>query len=95
MGTVWPGLGRESRKRSLTDEEIRRSVLLNVADLARYASTGELVTDDNQMLQFSQLRAGLRGQRYRQLGRQNQIILTQIAGHVPFQLDRKRSRKGS
>jgi spermidine synthase len=88
LGTVWPGLAREWRRRSLTDEEIRRSALLDAAQLARYASAGELVTDDNQMLQFSQLRAGLRARQYRELTRQNQLVLTGIAGRIPFQVDR-------
>jgi spermidine synthase len=88
LGTDWPGFARGPRKRSLTDEEIRRSALLNAAELARYASAGELVTDDNQMLQFSQLRAGIRARQYRALTKQNQLILTEIAGHIPFQLDR-------
>jgi hypothetical protein len=95
LGTDWPGLSRVARKRSLTDEQIRSSALLNASQLARYASAGELVTDDNQMLQFSQLRNGLRGLRYRELTKQNQLILTEIAGHIPFQLNRNAFAKPS
>ena len=59
-----------------------------LSDLSLDIETGELVTDDNQLLQFSQLRAGLRVRRYRELTFENQRILTEIAGHIPFQLDR-------
>jgi len=84
LGRSWPGLERHPADRNLSDEEIRRSILLNPEALARYASTGSLITDDNQLLQFSQVRGGLRGQRARRLTRENLAILSDVAGRRPF-----------
>jgi len=80
LGSLWPGLARDDAKRSLSDEKIRGSLLLNGSALARYAGLGSLITDDNQLLQFSDLRAGLRGERSKRLSRQNREILAQFAG---------------
>ena len=84
LGRSWRGLARNLADRSLSDDEIRRSILLDPEALARYASSGSLITDDNQLLQFSQLRGGLRGQRARLLKRQNLAILSEVAGRRPY-----------
>ena len=91
LATVWPALGRgaqaRTQARSLSDDQIRSSVLLDQAALERYARVGTLITDDNQLLQFSTMRAGLHGQRGAHLGRMNLIILSKTAGHAPFRVD--------
>jgi hypothetical protein len=84
LGRRWPGLARHLADRDLSDEEIRSSILLDPEALARYASTGSLITDDNQMLQFSQLRGGLRGERARRLTQENLASLSDVAGREPF-----------
>jgi SAM-dependent methyltransferase len=79
IGRIWPGPSNVPANRKLDDEAIRRSLLLDGASLAEYARAGTLVTDDNQMLQFSQLRAGLRGKRTLRLQRINNRILAEFA----------------
>jgi len=79
FGRVHPGPPDVPANRKLDDEEIQRSLLLDRESLGRYAKTGTLVTDDNQMLQFSQLRAGLRGKRTLTLNRLNSRILSEFA----------------
>jgi hypothetical protein len=86
LGSRWPGLERSPIERNLSDEQVRRGVLLAPEPLARYASRGTLITDDNQLLQFGQMRPGLRGERARRLMRENLAILSNVAGRHPFQL---------
>lgn len=84
LGRSWPGLERRGPKRNLSDEVIRRSVLLDAEGLARYASGGTLVTDDNQLLQYSQFHGGLGGVRSIRLTRRNLAILSRVAGRPPY-----------
>jgi spermidine synthase len=87
LGTSWPGLARGAEGRNLSGEQIRNSLLLDRDALARYASGVPLVTDDNQLLQFSDLRAGLRGERSARLSRANRTILSQLAGRPIYRVE--------
>ena len=80
LGTSWPGLLRRAEGRNLGADQIRSSLLLDRHALARYAGGVPLVTDDNQLLQFSDLRNGLGGQRGRRLIHLNRSILSNLAG---------------
>jgi predicted membrane-bound spermidine synthase len=99
LGSRWPGLERSVTRRNLSNEHIRRGVLLDPAALARYASASTLITDDNQLLQFGQLlrfgqmRPGLGSGRGRRLTRENLAILSDAAGREPFRLP-SRSQTG-
>ncbi len=55
LGFEWPGLLRSAPGR-MRREEIARAVALDSAGLARYASLGTLVTDDNQLLAYGRAR---------------------------------------
>jgi len=83
LGRLWPAPASVPEDRRLGDDAVREGMLLDRESLARYAATGALVTDDNQMLQFSQTRAGLRGKRVTYLNRVNNQILARFAGRAP------------
>ena len=57
----WKGLARA--RRSLTDEEMRRSLVLDPAGLKRYATLGEVITDANQQLAYGASRRLARSSR--------------------------------
>jgi spermidine synthase len=86
LGSRWPGLERNPIERNLSNEDIRRGVWLDPGSLARYASRGTLITDDNQLLQFGQMRPGLRRKRAFRLSQENLEILSSVAGRHPFLL---------
>lgn len=88
LGTVFPAIGRIREDRALSDSQIRRSILLRREQLARYAELGRIITDDNQLLQYSQLRAGLQGSRNDRLARENTQILSRLAGRTPYAIAR-------
>ncbi|TWU48848.1 Spermidine synthase [Rubripirellula tenax] len=57
LGESWPGLdhagdGRVVLQRTLDAEQIRDALLLPPDQLRRYAMTGDVVTDDNQLLAY-------------------------------------------
>ncbi len=54
LGKSWPGLTRNAIARSLTDEQIRKGVLLDRAAMVRYGNNGEIIDDDNQLLAYGQ-----------------------------------------
>jgi hypothetical protein len=85
LGTRWPGLDRVMLKRSLDPVSIRRGVFLGPEKLARYGELGRLITDINQLLQYSHYRAGIPGRSSR-LTSANVRIMSQIAGRIPFQM---------
>jgi len=86
LGEEWPGLARRLAKRSLEDQEIRRGLLLGPEDLERYAAGGTVISDDNQLLSFGGVRAGLRGTRARTVGRANAEVINRFAPHPPFRI---------
>jgi hypothetical protein len=81
--------------RTLGDAEIARSVLLGPRELMRYAARGTVITDDNQLLAWSRLRAGLRGALRNALALENRRILSEIAGRQPYHLDRHDVRRSA
>jgi hypothetical protein len=52
IGSAWPGFERTHLPRSLSEEQVRQSVLLQGDALAAYAADGEIITDDNQLLAY-------------------------------------------
>ena len=52
IGSTWPGLQRSAVDRSLTSEQVRRSMLLDRAALERYAVGAVVISDDNQLLAY-------------------------------------------
>jgi spermidine synthase len=61
IGTTWPGLARDGGmvSRDLSPREIFEAVALEGTRLAKYASDGEVVTDDNQLLAYGAKRQRL------------------------------------
>jgi spermidine synthase len=84
IASRWPGLERSPMHRSLSDAEVRRALYLDRDALARFSESGSIVTDDNQLLQYSQLRSGLGGARSQQAGQANLLALERAAGRPPF-----------
>jgi len=80
----WPGLGRAER--DLGASEIRQSVWLRREALERYARDGEPVTDDNQLLQWGQMRPRSSKAFYAALREANMRTLQETAGRGPFVL---------
>jgi spermidine synthase len=56
LGSDWPGFerGHESGY-GLSNDQIRRSLTLDAEGLARFASAGDVITDDNQLLAYGRL----------------------------------------
>lgn len=52
LGAEWPGLSRNSIKRTLEENKIRDSLVLNRSDLLRYTEQATIITDDNQLLAY-------------------------------------------
>lgn len=49
---AWPGLSRRGITRDLDDATVRRSVALAGDAMANYADSGDIITDDNQLLSY-------------------------------------------
>jgi predicted membrane-bound spermidine synthase len=86
LGADWPGLVRKNTGRTLTQDEIRRAVLLEPEALARYARLGTVISDDNQLLAHGRARPGLQGRLGQQLARTNLQKISGIAGRRPYLL---------
>jgi len=52
LGTQWPGYARSDTPRNLSEDAVRKGILLDREELARYASYGKVITDDNQLLAY-------------------------------------------
>lgn len=89
LAREWPGLDRLSVPRPLLDDEIRRGLYLDRSELSQYARSGTVITDDNQLLAFSQLRAGLQRTRADRLATANDAILLELTGRPIFSVDPK------
>lgn len=88
IGTVYSFEAPVPDDRVLSDDEIRQSITLEHAPLRFYGSRGRIITDDNQLLQYSQLlgrRSHEETSRYRNL---NQMIFSQISGRPPYRIRR-------
>lgn len=78
LGTLWPGFGRTDIKRRLSESQVRAGVVLDGVGLKEYASVGEVVSDDNQLLAYG-------GKRHRTrsegavLGALNRELVTKVA----------------
>jgi spermidine synthase len=56
VGGRWPGLERAAAGRDLSPEQIRAAVRLDVEALRRYTEYAVLITDDNQLLAYGDVR---------------------------------------
>jgi spermidine synthase len=90
IGTEWPGLEEPSVERRLRPEQIRRAVWLDPPALEKYARRGQIISDDNQMLQFGRMRPGLSRESALESSLRNQAIIEKIAGRPPFALRGRR-----
>jgi hypothetical protein len=90
LGRTWPGLSREGAERPLLPTQIRRSAWLSQEALARYAQSGSIITDDNQLLQYGQLRPAATNRRALLRNSENMQILARFAGRQPFALKASR-----
>lgn len=88
LGESWPGFRRDARPRPLTPEAVRQSVWLDTPRLALYARGGTVVTDDNQLLQWGQLKPAPTSRRATELNLENATILARFAGRPPFSIQR-------
>ena len=52
FGTAWPGFHRTGVTRNLSEEEVRKAVLLDGEEMRQYGKYGELIDDDNQLLAY-------------------------------------------
>lgn len=52
LGRDWPGFARNPMTRNLSEDEVRKSVIMDQAMLKRYSSYGKTITDDNQLLAY-------------------------------------------
>ena len=60
--------------------------------MARYASLGRIITDDNQILSYSQIRNGYQGAWARRVGSDNARLLDEIADRPAFKLNPRELR---
>ena len=93
LGSSWPGLSRVApgRQRTLTPDEVRRSLWLDASAVRRFAEGSPAITDDNQLLQYSGLRAGMRGTRGDRVLRGNLERLEAAAGRKAYTRRRPRA----
>jgi spermidine synthase len=52
IGSAWPGFARAAKDRDLSRAEIEDAVILDRDELAKYTASGEIITDDNQLLSY-------------------------------------------
>ncbi|HVM47887.1 MAG TPA: fused MFS/spermidine synthase [Candidatus Acidoferrum sp.] len=74
LGSAWPGFARAPIKRDLDQEQVRRCIMLNTAQLKRYSAWGQVVSDDNQLLGYGKAlvcQQGLMKENYALLRRAN------------------------
>jgi len=88
LGEIHPSATEDPPDWRLTDDQIRRSMLLSGSALRSYASHGRIVTDDNQLLQYSQFRGRLTHQDTKLAQRLNEAIIEQIAGRPIYRIRR-------
>jgi hypothetical protein len=56
IGSEWPGLNRPGAPRDLEPSAVRGAFALGPDGLARYAALGSVITDDNQLLAYGDVR---------------------------------------
>ena len=84
LARVWPGLARRPAGRPLSAAQIQRGVWLDQAALERYAASGTIITDDNQLLQYGQMRPAATAERAYRLNEENMKVLGNFARRAPF-----------
>jgi len=92
LGSVWPGFKRAKTELGLSESEIRRAVVLDRLKLQRYAVSGEVISDDNQLLAYGQAVHLVRTPPA-QLNAQNMELLRRAA--APDTIDRPLDHDGS
>lgn len=83
LGRNWPGLDRDIH-RPLTQSEVRRAVRLYEDNFVAYANTGRIITDDNLLLSFSQIRNGTRGKWAAKVAPANHFLLEKFSDRPAF-----------
>ena len=79
LGSEWPGLSRQRPHRPAHTERVPDFVVLTPQALALYASSGRVITDDNQGLAYSMLRQEL----YMGLAARNLRLIADVASRLP------------
>jgi hypothetical protein len=74
----WPGLDRRI-PRPLSDEAILRAAVLDARGLRRYASSGRVITDDNQLLAYGLVRRELLGGGHEKGALRNLLTIRRIS----------------
>jgi len=86
LGETWPGFARPIT-RPLNRSEVHKAVRLSGKTFADYAKLGRLITDDNQLLSFGQIRNGSRGRYAARVGPANHALLGRISTKPAFLLN--------
>lgn len=81
-----PGLLRSGIRRDLSAAQIRRSVWLDAEALARYGRLGQLITDDNQLLQWRTMRPPADSSHSQTQNAINKAILERVTRRSAFSL---------
>ncbi|MCL4677120.1 MAG: fused MFS/spermidine synthase [Alphaproteobacteria bacterium] len=76
LGKLWPGFARTNIKRDLTEEAIRKAVVLDRSKIVDYSALGELITDDNQILSYGKAAHLLR--RAKDANKENQDLIDTV-----------------
>ncbi len=83
IGETLPGYARVGIERSLTEAGVRAAFQLNSTQLAQFAASGRIISDDNQLLSFG--RGVLDSHRHlRRIRRENMDALEAVAGRREF-----------
>ncbi len=83
LGHAWPGFSR-GIARPLEHHEVRRAVRLAQQPFAQYAALGRVITDDNQLLSFGQIRNGTRGRYAARVAPANHALLARFSTQPAF-----------
>jgi hypothetical protein len=93
LGEVWPGVAR-GIERPLDERELRRAARLGGKDFDAYADLGRIITDDNQLLAFGQIRNGTRGRFSARVAPANHALLARLSPKAPWLMsDEERIRR--
>ncbi len=83
LGEVWPGIAR-GIERPFDEQELRRATRLGGRNFDAYAALGRVITDDNQLLAFGQIRNGTRGRFSAQVAPANHALLARLSPKAPW-----------
>jgi hypothetical protein len=82
LGRNWPGLDRDF-VRPLPNAIIARSTVLDINGLRTFASSGRVITDDNQLLAYGLLRTDLFAGQFTSVSKKNLRRIRTIANLQP------------